>query len=133
MTTAAITKASTGALTRHQIEPVEGGALIHVRTSKANQEGAEVDVRFVKNGFARAVLFLRPTNAKPGWSVFGNRNGQSIGRRFAATCRAAGLDGDYTGHSGRVGLAQELTRRGNSTARYSAGVAAIQGAVAKYL
>lgn len=108
-------RSEAAALTWGDIEQVEGGALIHVRTSKANQEGGDVDVRFVKNGFARAVLFLRPTNARPGWPVFGGLNGQSIGRRFAAACRAAGLEGDYTGHSGRVGLAQELTRRGAST------------------
>ena len=141
-------RSEAAALTWGDIEAVEGGALIHVRTSKANQEGQETDVRFCKNGFARALLALRPTNARPEGSVFGNRNGQSIGRRFAAACKAAGLDGDYTGHSGRVGLAQELTRRGASTtetqlaggwktarmvARYSAGVAAEQGAVAKYL
>lgn len=131
-------------------------ALVNVRRSKTNQDGAAVDVRFTKNGFAAALLALRPSDAMPHWFVFGGLNGQSIGRRFgqsigrrfAQACKAAGLEGDYTGHSGRVGLAVELVRRGASTtevqlaggwrsqamvARYSAGIAASQGAVAKYL
>ena len=123
-------------------------ALVNVRRSKTNQDGAAVDVRFTKNGFAAALLALRPSDAMPHWFVFGGLNGQSIGRRFAQACKAAVLEGDYTGHSGRVGLAVELVRRGASTtevqlaggwrsqamvARYSAGIAASQGAVAKYL
>lgn len=145
---AGLRRSEAAALKWGDVEPVEGGCLVHVRTSKANQEGAETDVRFTKNGFAQAVLAIRPKDPDPDSLVLGGINGQTIGRRFAATCRAAGLEGDYTGHSGRVGLAQELTRRGASTtetqlaggwktarmvARYSAGVAAEQGAVAKYL
>ena len=79
--------------------------------------------------------------------VFGGLNGQSIGRRFAAAARAAGIEG-VTAHSGRVGHASELTARGASTtevmlsggwktarmvAHYSAGAKAERGAVAKYL
>ena len=66
----------------------------------------------------------------------------------ASTARAAGVDGRITGHSGRVGLAVELTRRGapeqatakaggwkssRMVAHYAAAVAAEQGAVATYL
>ena len=69
-------------------------------------------------------------------------------RRLTAAARAAGVDGRITGHSGRVGLAVELTRRGapeqatakaggwkssRMVAHYSAAVAAEQGAVATYL
>ena len=68
------------------------------------------------------------------------------GGRNAA--RAAGIEARLTAHSGRVGLASELTARGASTtevmlagnwktarmvAHYSAGAAAEKGAVAKYL
>ena len=38
-----------------------------------------------------------------------------IGLRFAATAQAAGVEGRVTAHSGRVGLASELTSRGAST------------------
>ena len=75
--------------------------------------------------------------------VLGGINGQSL----TAAARAAGVDGRITGHSGRVGLAVELTRRGapeqatakaggwkssRMVAHYAAAVAAEQGAVATY-
>ena len=73
---------------------------------------------------------------------------QMVGLRFAAAAKAAGLDRRVTAHSGRVGLASELTSRGASTAtvmlagnwktsrmvaHYSAGATAERGAVARYL
>ena len=73
---------------------------------------------------------------------------QMIGLRFSAAARAAGIERRVTAHSGRVGLANELTRRGASTtdvmlagnwktsrmvAHYSAGATAERGAVARYL
>ena len=71
-----------------------------------------------------------------------------IQRRFTAAARAAGIEARVTAHSGRVGLASELTARGASTtevmlagnwktarmvAHYSAGATAERGAVRKYL
>ena len=71
-----------------------------------------------------------------------------FGYGLTEAAKAAGIESRLTGHSGRVGLAVELTARGASTtetmlaggwqtarmvAHYSAGVAAEQGAVAKYL
>ena len=71
-----------------------------------------------------------------------------IQRRFTTTTAAAGIEARLTAHSGRVGLASELTARGASTtevmlagnwrtarmvAHYSAGATAERGAVAKYL
>ena len=72
---------------------------------------------------------------------------QMVGLRFQAAARAVGVE-HVTAHSGRVGLASELTRRGASTtdvmlagnwktsrmvAHYSAGATAERGAVAQYL
>ena len=72
---------------------------------------------------------------------------QMVGLRFQASARAAGVE-PVTAHSGRVGLASELTRRGASTtdvmlagnwktsrmvAHYSSGATAERGAVAQYL
>ena len=71
-----------------------------------------------------------------------------IQRRFTAAALAAGIEARVTAHSGRVGLASELTARGASTtevmlagnwktarmvAHYSAGATAERGAVRKYL
>ena len=82
------------------------------------------------------------TNPIPGLSPL------QIQRRFTAAARAAGIEARVTAHSGRVGLASELTARGASTtevilagnwktarmvAHYSAGATAERGAVRKYL
>ena len=127
------------------------GVLIHVRVSKSNQEGATADTRYVKGGFASALRRLRiERDGAPGRAnrpVFALGD-QQIGIRFTATAKAAGISGRITAHSGRVGLACELTRRGASitetmlaggwktarmVAHYSAGATAERGAVAKYL
>ena len=123
------------------------GVLITVRTSKTNQEGDTADVRYLKNGAARAIRTLRAADAAPTDRVVGLSPLQ-IQRRFTAAARAAGIEARVTAHSGRVGLASELTARGASTtevmlagnwktarmvAHYSAGATAERGAVAKYL
>ena len=125
------------------------GVLLTVRTSKTNQEGDAADVRYLKNGPAKAIRTLRAADADaaPTDRVIGLSPLQ-IQRRFTAAARAAGIEARVTAHSGRVGLASELTARGASTtevmlagnwktarmvAHYSAGATAERGAVAKYL
>ena len=91
------------------------GILVAVRRSKTNPEGETRDVRFVKDGVARAIRALRAaTNPGPGDRVV-PLSPQMVGLRFAAAAKAAGLDRRVTAHSGRVGLASELTSRGAST------------------
>ena len=125
------------------------GVLLTVRTSKTNQEGDAADVRYLKNGAAKAIRTVRADrpDAAPTDRVVGLSPLQ-IQRRFTAAARAAGIEARLTAHSGRVGLASELTARGASTtevmlagnwrtarmvAHYSAGATAERGAVAKYL
>ena len=124
------------------------GILVTVRRSKTNQEGEVNDVRFVKDGIARALRTLRAaTSPEPAARVV-PLSPQMIGLRFTAAARAAGVESRVTAHSGRVGLASELTSRGASTtdvmlagnwktsrmvAHYSAGATAKRGAVARYL
>ena len=125
------------------------GVLLTVRTSKTNQEGDAADVRYLKNGAAKAIRTLRAADADaaPTDRVIGLSPLQ-IQRRFTAAARAAGIEARVTAHSGRVGLAAELTARGASTtevmrgrqlenrpmvAHYSAGAPAERGAVARYL
>ena len=125
--------------------PGGDGILVTVRRGKMNQAA---DVRFVKDPVARALRTLRvATLPEPGEHVV-PLSPQMIGLRLTAAARAAGVEGRVTAHSGRVGLASELTRRGASTtdvmlaggwktprmvARYSAGATAERGAVARYL
>ena len=123
------------------------GVLLTVRTSKTNQEGDAADVRYLKNGAANAIRTLRAADADaaPTDRVIGLSPLQ-IQRRFTAAARAAGIEARVTAHSGRVGLASELTARGASTtevmlagnwktarmvAHYSAGATAERGAAAR--
>ena len=124
------------------------GVLVTVHTSKTNPEGDAADVRYLKNGAAKAIRTLRAADADaaPTDRVVGLSPLQ-IQRRFTAAARAAGIEARVTAHSGRVGLASELTARGASTtevmlagnwktarmvAHYSAGATAERGAVRKY-
>ncbi len=86
------------------------GVLLTVRTSKTNQEGDAADVRYLKNGAAKAIRTLRADrpDAAPTDRVIGLCPLQ-IQRRFTAAARAAGIEARVTAHSGRVGLASELT------------------------
>ena len=123
-------------------------AACHHPPVEIDQDGTAADVRYLKNGAAIAVWAVRPPAPADEAPVLAGLNGQSIARRLTAAARAAGIDGRITGHSGRVGLASELTARGASTtetllaggwktarmaAHYSAAATAEQGAVAKYL
>ena len=91
------------------------GVLVRVRISKTNQEGEVNDVRFVKDGVARAIRTLRAaTSPEPADRVV-PLSAQMIGLRFTAAAQAAGVERRVTAHSGRVGLASELTSRGAST------------------
>ena len=122
------------------------GILVTVRRSKTNQEGETSDVRYLKNGPARAVRALRAAAAPAPADRVVPLSPKMLGLRF--TVAAAGLERRVTAHSGRVGLASELTSRGASTtdvmlagnwktsrmvAHYSAGATAERGAVARYL
>ena len=118
-------------------------------STASNQEGDAADVRYLKNGPAKAIRTLRAAAADAAATdrVIGLSPLQ-IQRRFTAAARAAGIEARVTAHSGRVGLASELTARGASTtevmlagnwktarmvAHYSAGATAERGAVQKYL
>ena len=125
-----------------------GAILLTVRRSKTDQEGTAADVRYLKAAAAKAVRALQPADVDPTTRVFGGLTPQQLGRRFTAAAQAAGIPARLTAHSGRVGLASELTARGASTAavmragawktarmvaHYSAGADAERGAGARYL
>ena len=124
-----------------------GSVLITVRRSKTDQE-AEGVVIYVGREAAQALLAIRPAQEllDPGASVFGMTT-RHIGNRVKAAAEAAGLGEGFTGHSGRVGMAQDLIKSGvelpalmtagrwkssKMPARYTERQAADRGAVAKY-
>lgn len=125
-------------------------ALITIRRSKTDQEG-EGAVQFIGTDAAAALKAIRPDDeddaAIGGRSVFGLKTGESVARRIRAAARAAGLEGDFRGHSPRIGMAQDLAAAGASTtdlmtagrwkahrmpAHYARGETARNGAVARY-
>ena len=127
-------------------EAGHGSGLLAVRRSKTDPE-AEGSVRYLPREAVRALGAIRPEGAGPEDPVFG-LSGRQVGRRVEAAARAAGLGEGFSGHSGRVGLAAELSRAGASTheiaaaggwqsagmvIRYTRKETARRGAVARYL
>lgn len=124
----------------------DGSGLLWVRRSKTDPE-AGGSARYLPRAAMEALGAVRPEDAGPEASVFG-LSGRQAGRRVAAAARAAGLGEGFSGHSGRTGLAAELSRAGASTheiaaaggwksagmvIRYTRKETAKRGAVAKYL
>ncbi|MCY3541178.1 MAG: tyrosine-type recombinase/integrase [Gammaproteobacteria bacterium] len=124
----------------------EGFILVRVRSSKTNQEG-RLDVRLLKGIGAEAIRHLRWSGCDPTEPVI-KLSDRQIARRFLACVESAGLKGEYTSHSGRIGLASELTSRGASSPEialaggwksermvlhYGRRARVERGAVAKYL
>ena len=93
----------------------DGSGRLRVRRSKTDQEG-EGAVQYLGKGTAAAVREIRPENPDPDARVFGLRSGRSVARRLAAMARAAGLEGAFSGHSARVGMARDLVAAGASVA-----------------
>ena len=72
--------------------------LVTVRRSKTNQEGEINDVRFVKDGVARAIRTLRAfTNPAPADRVV-PLSAQMVGVQFTAAVQVTSIEG-YRQHS----------------------------------
>ena len=86
----------------------DGAALLHIPRSKTDQE-AEGAVLYIGRAAAEALraIILEEPVLDPKTPVFG-LSARQIGRRSQAEARAAGLGEGFTGHSGRVGMAQDL-------------------------
>ena len=78
--------------------------------SKGDRAEKATIVQRLVNGAAKAIRTLRAAAAAPTDRVIGLSPLQ-IQRRFTAAARAAGIEARLTAHSGRVGLASELTAR----------------------
>lgn len=144
---AGLRRSEAAALAWGDVETSEDGSgLAWVRRSKTDPEAAG-DVRYLPRAAMEALAAMRPEGAGAAAAVFG-LSGRQISRRVEAAARAAGLGEGFSGHSGRVGLAAELSRAGASTheiaaaggwksagmvIRYTRRETARKGAVAKYL
>ena len=123
----------------------DGSGRLTILRSKTDQEGAGA-IMFLSGATVEALQAIRGDAAADDY-IFPFRSGQSVAKRVKKMCAAAGLDGDYSGHSARVGMACDLVREGFSLVavqnagrwkspampgRYARGELAGRGAVARY-
>ena len=94
------------------LDAEDGAGLVYIERSKTDQAGEGVYVVVTADTLTALKQVRQDTKA---WAdddpVFGLSESQ-ISRRIASMARAAGLGEGYSGHSGRVGLAIRMTRRG---------------------
>ena len=87
----------------------DGTARIRVRRSKTASSSA---ILYVGPAATAALRAIMPENVVRQKRVFGLRSGRAVSNRVAAMARAAGLGEGFSGHSPRVGMAQDLTAAG---------------------
>ena len=128
----------------------DGTGRLLVRRSKTDQEG-DGAVLYLGPEAAADLKAIRPREVTPddiaSQRVFGLQSSRSIANRVKAAAEAAGLDGRYSGHSPRVGMAMDLVASGASIAaamiagrwtssrmpaHYARGETAGRGAVARF-
>lgn len=122
----------------------DGSGRLTIRRSKTDAEG-KGSVQYLAPATVRALHAIRGF-AKDGY-IFPLRTGYGVAKRIRAMCAAAGLGGEFSGHSPRVGMARDLAREGfglveiqnagrwkspGMPAHYTRNEAAGKGAVAKY-
>ena len=127
------------------LEQEDGTGRLTVARSKTDQEGEGV-VLFVSAVTMEALRAIRPVEVDVGDSLFG-LSAEQIGRRISSAAAAAGLGEGFTGHSARVGMAQDLARSGTELpalmtagrwqsptmpARYTRAEQAGRGAIARF-
>ena len=88
----------------------DGTGRLTVARSKTDQEG-EGAVLFVSGPTMEALSAVKPDDVNDAAPLFG-LSAEQIGRRISSAAAAVGLGGGYTGHSARVGMAQDLARSG---------------------
>ena len=123
----------------------DGSGRLVIRHSKTDPEGRGA-VAYLGAATMDALERIRPVDASPGVSVFGI-TGPYISVRIAELAERSGLGKGYSGHSCRIGMAQDLAAEGYSLtqlmtagrwanpampARYTRNEAAARNAVAQY-
>ena len=123
----------------------DGSGRLFIQRSKTDQMGRGAEVYLSRPTMAR-LAEIRPPGTYGTQKVFpfGTR---TVRKRLETAGKRAGLPGQYSGHSCRVGMAQDLAAGGASTtliqdagrwkdasmpARYARGGALLHGAVAQY-
>ena len=127
------------------VDEGDGTGRLTVARSKTDQEG-EGAVLFVSAPTMEALKAIRPIDSDASDCLFG-LSAEQIGRRVSSAAVAARLGEGYSGHSARVGMAQDLTRAGTELpalmtagrwqsptmpARYTRAEQAGRGAIARF-
>ena len=93
----------------------DGSATLRIRRSKSDQEGEGADV-WLAPATAAVLRQLRDVQGSAaeadGARIVGSVSARTVARRLSAAYAAAGLGAGYSGHSGRVGMAQDLAASG---------------------
>ena len=128
------------------VEASDGSGRLHIARSKTDQE-ARGHVAYLTPDTAACLERIKPAGAQPEDRIFA-MSARTIANRIKAAAEAAGIEGRFAGHSGRVGCAQDLAARGAGLtelqvagrwqsaampALYARNQLAGRGAVAKYL
>ena len=123
--------------------PVTAAALLGLGRSIGAAQGQAV---YLGQAAMTALAAIRPADVDGAAPIFG-LSVRQLPRRIQAMARAAGLDEGFSGHSGRVGMAQDLAAGGaelpalmvagrwqspRMPARYTEKQALGRGAVARY-
>jgi len=147
MRDAMLRRSEAAALTWSDVECLpDGTGRLTVRRSKADQAGVGAEL-FLGQDATAALERIRPESPAPKSPVFGGLGGRAIADRIRKAARAAGLEGEFSGHSPRIGMARDLAASGASTtalmmagrwhsermpALYARGELAGRGPVARY-
>ena len=128
-----------------KIAPDLSGRLT-IHFSKTDQEGRG-HVAYVSADVTHCLMALRTDRDAAGSDRMFGLSGRQICRRIQAAAEQAGLSGQYSGHSPRIGMAHDLARSGTDLpalmqvgrwktaempARYTRSIRAEHSAVAKY-
>lgn len=89
----------------------DGTGRLTVRRSKTDTGARTV---YLTPAAVRALITIRPVGVKGSASIFG-LSPSAISRRIKAAAAAAALGSNYSGHSGRVGMARRMAAAGAPT------------------
>ena len=97
---------------RDVLDAENGAGLLYVERSKTDQEGAGAYIAITPETLTILKQLRQDFDAQINEDLVFGLSMSQISRRVDSMARAAGLGEGYSGHSGRVGLAIRMTRRG---------------------
>lgn len=91
----------------------DGSGRLLIRRSKTDQTGTG-SIRYVSDGIVECLMALKTVTEKSSSDPMIGLSDSQINRRIASAAQHAGLEGRYSGHSPRIGMAIDLARDGVS-------------------